>query len=120
MRFWDASAIVPLLVIEVTTESAQSVAAQHPAMSVWWATEVECASAIARLERDGTIDDTGMAQAFERLNSSPVDGRSSTRQSRSKKLQYDCCASIRSARPTRCNSPQRLWLRMAAPRPSSS
>jgi uncharacterized protein with PIN domain len=53
MRFWDASAIVPLLMTEPTTATMQAVAAQDPVVLVWWATEVECASAIARLERDG-------------------------------------------------------------------
>ena len=36
-------------------------------MLVWWATEVECASAIARLERDGALDDVAGAEAFDRL-----------------------------------------------------
>lgn len=67
MRFWDASAIVPLLVTESTTASLQALAAKDPAMLVWWATEVECASAIARLERDGALDTAAMTRAFERL-----------------------------------------------------
>lgn len=36
-------------------------------MLVWWAIEVECASATARLERDGALDDSAVAQAFDRL-----------------------------------------------------
>src|SRR2546430_12130804 len=36
-------------------------------MLVWWATEVECASAIARLERDGDLDETAAAESFKRL-----------------------------------------------------
>ena len=38
-----------------------------PAILVWWATEVECASAIARLERDGVLEDAAVVQAFDRL-----------------------------------------------------
>lgn len=34
---------------------------------MWWATEVECASAIARLERDDALDDAAATQAFQRL-----------------------------------------------------
>jgi predicted nucleic acid-binding protein len=34
---------------------------------VWWASAVECASAIARLEREGELDDDLAAQAFDRL-----------------------------------------------------
>jgi predicted nucleic acid-binding protein len=36
-------------------------------MLVWWATEVECASAIARLERDGALDAAAVNEAFDRL-----------------------------------------------------
>jgi hypothetical protein len=67
MKFWDASAIVPLVVAETSTAQIQALAARDPAMLVWWATDVECASAIARLERDGALDDKGAAQAFDRL-----------------------------------------------------
>lgn len=67
MRFWDASAIVPLLMTETTTRTLQRLAAADPAILVWWATEVECASSIARLEREGLLDPRGGSQAFDRL-----------------------------------------------------
>ena len=67
MKFWDASAIVPLLVTESTTTTVQALAGKDPTMLVWWTTEVECASAIARLEREGALDQTAAMQAFDRL-----------------------------------------------------
>lgn len=67
MKFWDASAVVPLLVLEPLTQALQAVAAADPEMLVWWGCEIECASAIARLERDGALDATGAAEAFARL-----------------------------------------------------
>jgi predicted nucleic acid-binding protein len=67
VKFWDASAIVPLLVAESTTRAFQAIATKDPGMLVWWATEVECASALARLERDGDLDALAATQAFERL-----------------------------------------------------
>ena len=67
MKFWDASAIVPLLMTEPTTSAVQALAARDPSMLVWWATEVECASAVARLEREGAIDAAAATQAFDRL-----------------------------------------------------
>jgi hypothetical protein len=67
MKFWDASAIVPLVVTEPMTGTLQALAAKDPAMLVWWATEIECASAIARLERDGALDDSAVDQTFDRL-----------------------------------------------------
>lgn len=67
MRFWDASAIVPLLMAEPATRSLQTLATEDSAIVVWWATEVECASAIARLERDGALDQPAALEAFDRL-----------------------------------------------------
>jgi predicted nucleic acid-binding protein len=52
---------------ETTTRTVQALAAKDSAMLVWWASEVECASAIARLERDGALDESAGRQAFERL-----------------------------------------------------
>ncbi len=67
MRFWDASAIVPLLVAEPPTRRLQALAAKDSAMLVWWGSEVECVSALTRLERDGALDAHGMTLAFRRL-----------------------------------------------------
>jgi uncharacterized protein len=68
VKFWDSSAVVPLLVDEETTDAMQAIAVEDPAMLVWWATEVECASAIARLERDEDLDSDGTAAALARLD----------------------------------------------------
>lgn len=67
MRFWDASAIVPLLMMQTTTRAVQTLAAKDAGMLVWWATAVECASAIARLEREGALDEAAAREAFHRL-----------------------------------------------------
>lgn len=67
MTFWDASAIVPLLVAEATTASLQAFALRDPDMLAWWGTAVECASALARLEREAALDATQAELAFQRL-----------------------------------------------------
>jgi uncharacterized protein len=67
MRFWDASAVMPLLVAEKTTATLQGLAAEDRAMVVWWATEVECASALARLDRAGVLEEAALIAALERL-----------------------------------------------------
>ena len=67
MKFWDASAIVPLLVLESSSRHLQSLAAQESAMLVWWGSKVECVSALARRERDGAFDARVMAIALQRL-----------------------------------------------------
>ena len=68
MKFWDASAIVPLLVAEATTRSLQALARRDSDMLAWWGSQVECASAIARLERDALLDREGAQLAFDRLS----------------------------------------------------
>ena len=67
MKFWDASAIVPLLVAKSTTRSLQALANQDSDLLVWWGSQVECASALARLERGALLDVRGAALAFDRL-----------------------------------------------------
>ena len=68
MKFWDASAIMPLLVAEATTRSLQALARRDSDMLAWWGSQVECASAIARLERDALLDREGAQLAFDRLS----------------------------------------------------
>ena len=67
MKFWDASAIVPLLIAEVSTPRLLALAAVDPVMLVWWGSEVECVSAVARLEREAAIDSNGIRAAVSRL-----------------------------------------------------
>jgi hypothetical protein len=67
MKFWDASAIVPLLVAERSTRRLQALAADDPAMLVWWASEIECVSALSRLERDGALTARAAVTAHRRL-----------------------------------------------------
>lgn len=52
VKFWDASALVPLLLREPSTRHVASVLESDPEVAVWWATPVECASALARLRRE--------------------------------------------------------------------
>jgi uncharacterized protein len=46
----------------------QALAAKDSAMLVWWGSEVECVSALARLERDGALNPQATARALERLH----------------------------------------------------
>jgi predicted nucleic acid-binding protein len=68
MTFWDSSALVPLLAYEDATERMRAHYLADPEVAVWWATRVECASAIARVERDGGFDPSGATEAFRRLD----------------------------------------------------
>jgi uncharacterized protein len=68
MKFWDSSALVPLLVAETQTGRMQALAARDSDMLVWWGSEVECASALARLGREGAFDRKGAQSALRRLS----------------------------------------------------
>jgi predicted nucleic acid-binding protein len=68
MRFWDSSAIIPLLVEERTSAGIGAEYQRDPDVVVWWATEVECVSALARLEREGSITASTMTEAVDRLD----------------------------------------------------
>jgi hypothetical protein len=55
MHFWDASAIVPLLLDEGASERSRAAIREDAGMVVWWGTPVEVLSALARAERDRTV-----------------------------------------------------------------
>lgn len=67
MKFWDTSAIVALLVQEKMTEKTKRFLQDDPDILVWWAAEVECVSALARLERAADTDLNQLHEAFQRL-----------------------------------------------------
>ncbi len=68
MRFWDSSAIIPLLVAEKSTPDVIALAVGDREIVVWWATQTECVSAIARVERESSLDAAGTTLAIERLD----------------------------------------------------
>jgi predicted nucleic acid-binding protein len=67
MKFWDSSAVVPLVVAQSATPRLQSLSERDPSTTVWWATPVECAAAVARLEREGVLDEEGASTAFDHI-----------------------------------------------------
>lgn len=69
MKFWDASAVVPLLLAEPGRESLLRQLERDRTMLVWWGTSVECTSAIARREREGSLSLADATSAIARLRS---------------------------------------------------
>ncbi len=67
MRYWDTSAIVPLLVQESRTKDSRAALAEDSGIVTWWGTRIECTSAIARLERAASLTSPQVAQAIEVL-----------------------------------------------------
>ena len=68
MRFWDASAIVPLLVGEPLRDRAIALLKEDEEMLAWWGTPVEIGSALARREREGALTADEVAVAMSVAN----------------------------------------------------
>ena len=73
MRFWDTSALVPLLLEQPATALAREMLEVDPEIAAWWGTPVECASAAARLrraERLSAVDESRVLDLLGRLQDS--------------------------------------------------
>jgi hypothetical protein len=68
VKFWDTSALVPLLATEDATPAVLKLYAADPVVLVAWTTPVECASAVARAEHDGLLVGDQASEAFTRLD----------------------------------------------------
>ena len=67
MRFWDSSALIPLFVREGRSPFMEALVDDDPAMMVWWASPVECASAVHRLRREEVFTPAQAAQVLAKL-----------------------------------------------------
>ena len=68
MKFWDSSALVPLLLQQPQTKRVRHLLAEDDELVVWWGSAVECASAIAQLHRDGHLSAAAERDARSLLN----------------------------------------------------
>jgi predicted nucleic acid-binding protein len=68
VKFWDSSALVALLVEEEATVSLRALYLGEPGTIAWWGTPVECASAVARLEREDQLSPQAATEALARLD----------------------------------------------------
>lgn len=69
MRYWDSSALVPLVVNEADPQRRQTLLRQDSLVVTWWGSLVECASTLNRLHRDGSLNSQERDQALEKLRS---------------------------------------------------
>ncbi len=67
MRFWDASAVVPLVVAEKETHLCRRLLAEDAEVVVWVLTPVEVISALTRRLREGSLKPPGFRKAKEQL-----------------------------------------------------
>ena len=68
MKFWDSSAVLLLLVEQSGAEKMSQLFQADETLVVWWATRVECASALARLEREAALTSPEVRDAFAGLD----------------------------------------------------
>lgn len=67
MKYWDASALVSLLVDEAHSAGRIALLEQDPAIVSWWGSQVECASALNRLHRERFLDAVELGRRLEQL-----------------------------------------------------
>jgi predicted nucleic acid-binding protein len=67
MRFWDASALVPLLVPEPATEIVARLLRSDADIIVAWTATIECVSACVRRYREQIASEIQLAGALDRL-----------------------------------------------------
>jgi predicted nucleic acid-binding protein len=68
MKFWDSSALLPLVIEETTSKACRALRRADPAVAVWTLTRVELASALHRLVRDGTLGRLDLNAALRRMD----------------------------------------------------
>lgn len=68
MKFWDSSALVPLLIEQPVSGSVGEISDLDPDLAFWWGSRVECVSALCRLEREGAIKQRQVELALGNLS----------------------------------------------------
>jgi hypothetical protein len=63
MKFWDSSAIIPLCLKEQMSEMVKRLIKSDEDLVVWWATRVECLSALSRRRREGVLSTSSELKA---------------------------------------------------------
>lgn len=68
MRFWDSSALVPLIVRQRASGRMRALYRADSGVLAWWGARIECESAISRLEREELLKRKSAATARSRLD----------------------------------------------------
>ena len=67
MKYWDSSALVSLVVEEKNSADRRALLEEDPYIVTWWASRVECASALNRLHREDAVSLPVLRHLLERL-----------------------------------------------------
>jgi len=68
VRFWDSSALLPLVSEEVYSGIVANILREDGEIAVWWGAWIECSVAISRLRREGQLDEAGEEEARAALD----------------------------------------------------
>lgn len=66
MRFWDSSALIPLLIHQPASKQTDAWLAGDGQLAIWTLSEVEITSALWRLVREGRLDESAAREAEAR------------------------------------------------------
>jgi predicted nucleic acid-binding protein len=67
VRFWDSSALVPLIAMETASARVQDLYRKDPQVLAWAFTEIEMLSALCRRHREGRLSAADLQLAVERV-----------------------------------------------------
>jgi len=67
VNYWDASAVVPLLVQQSASSAMERCMGKEGDVVTWWGTPLECYSAIMRLQLTGLLDESEADRSLARL-----------------------------------------------------
>ena len=65
--FWDSSALVPILLPEARSEALTALLSADKEVVIWWATPLECQSALYRRHRDTPLPSPLIREMTDRL-----------------------------------------------------
>jgi hypothetical protein len=68
MKFWDSSALVPLIVDEDETDYCLKILSEDQEMLIWCLSRVEVVSALCRRLREGKLSEPDFQESKKRLN----------------------------------------------------
>jgi predicted nucleic acid-binding protein len=65
--FWDSSAVVPILLPEARSDTLTALLASDKEVVIWWATPLECQSALYRRHRETVVPAPLVREMTDRL-----------------------------------------------------
>lgn len=68
LKYWDASALLPLLVEEPSSKQLKLILAEDPSVVSCWGSVVECYSALWRRKRENVLEENDFAKIKERCD----------------------------------------------------